>query len=110
MDKIDTSEADAFRSILEPLFGMQALNWPVTYASYEALGKLTVEARQSLNAVNLVPRPFSFSSPFKWSSKTTRQALIAFYQSASGKPHLYRMKAAAQARRTAFEKARTSAY
>lgn len=110
MDKIEHSEAEAFRSVLEPLYGMPALTWPVTYASYEALGKLIVETRQSLVAINLVPRPFSFSSPFKWSSKATRQALIAFYQSASGKSHLYRMRAAAQARRAAFEKARAAAY
>lgn len=110
MDKIEPSEAQAFRGIMEALFGMQALNWPVTYASYETLGKLIVETRHSLNAINLVPRPFSLSSPYKWSHKTTRQALIAFYQSADGKPYLYRMKAAALKRRTAFEKARTSAY
>ena len=110
MDKIEPNEADAFRAILEPLFGMEALNWPVTYASYEAFGKLVVETRQSLNAINLVPRPFSFSSPFKWSSKATRQALIAFHQSLEGKPYLYRMKAAAQKQRSAFEKARSAAY
>lgn len=110
MDKIELSEANAFRAILEPLFGMQAMHWPVTYASYEALGRLIVETRQSLHAINLLPRPSSFSSPFKWSGKATRLALITFYQSANGKPHLYRMKAAAQARRQDFEKARTALY
>lgn len=110
MDKIESNEANAFRAILEPLFGMEALNWPVTYASYEAFGKLVVQTRLSLNAINLVPRPFTFSSPFKWSNKATRQALVAFYQSLDGKPYLYRMKAAAQKQRGAFEKARSAAY
>lgn len=110
MDKIEPNEADAFRAILEPIFGMQALNWPVTYASYEVFGKLVVQTRQSLNAISLVPRPFSFTSPLKWSNKATRQALVAFYQSLEGKPYLYRMKAAAQQQRSAFEKARSAAY
>ena len=110
MGRIEANEAGAFRGIMETLFGMQALNWPVTYSSYEAFGKLIVETRQSLNAINLVPRPFSFSSPYKWSRKATRQALIDFYQSADGKPYLYRMKAAALKKRDAFEKARVAAY
>lgn len=110
MDTIEPSEAKVFRGIMETLFGMEALNWQVTYASYEAFGKLIVETRHSLNAINLVPRPFSFSSPFKWSRASTRQALIAFYQSADGKPCLHRMKAAALKQRSTFEKARSAAY
>lgn len=110
MDKIDRNEANQMRSVLEVIFGMQALNWPVTYATYEAFGKLVVSSGQSLNATNLIPRPFSFASPYKWSRQAVRQSVIAFFQSAEGQPYLYRMKSSGLKKRVDFEKARSSAY
>ncbi|HEY9099266.1 MAG TPA: hypothetical protein VIN38_10380 [Thiobacillus sp.] len=110
MDQIDRNEANQMRSVLEVIFGMQALDWPVTYATYEAFGKLVVASGQNLNAINLIPRPFSFSSPYKWSRQPVRQGVLAFFNSPEGQSYLYRMKSLGLKKRADFEKARSAVY
>lgn len=110
MDTIDNSETRSFRKLLVPLFGMQAMHWAVTQATYEAFGKLVVESRQSLKARTLVPHPSGLASAHKWANRTTRQALLDFFESVEGRSHLQRMKTPAEKMRGSFERARTAPY
>ena len=110
MEPIGVEETEAMRSVLEQIFGTQARSWMVTYATYEALGKLIAENKQCTKALSLVPRPYSFFSPFKWAQKQVRQTLIAFFQSAEGKSCLVYMRSSGLKMRMKFEKSRFAAY
>ncbi len=102
MDHITEDEAQEMRRILEKLFGPQVQGWAITFATYDTLGGLIIESRQCTQAMHLVPRPYDFSSPLKWTQKQVRQALRRYLGTPEGKHYLLCMRTTALKMKTQF--------
>lgn len=105
MDPISQEEATEVRLILEKFYGPVAKHWDINYAIYGHLGKLIVKSGKCTTAMHLVPRPWDFSNPVKWSSKQVRLAVIRYFKTPESQHYLICMKSAALGMRADFESA-----
>ena len=109
MDQISIQEAQQMRKILESIFGSRAQSWIIKYATYEALAKLILQSPRGVKVKPLLPKPYDFTSPFKW-EKPVREALLRYFGTDEGKQSLIGMRAAGSQMRKAFEEARYAGY
>lgn len=109
MDPISLQESQQMRKILESIFGSRAQSWIIKYATYEALAKLILHSPRGVKIKPLLPKPYAFTSPFKW-EKPVREALLRYLDTDEGKHSLLGMRAAGLKMRKAFEEARYAGY
>ena len=110
MDPITATETQAMRKILALIFGPQAQNWIIKYASYEALSKLIITSPRGAHAKYLVPQPYHFFSPFKWDQQPVRSAILKYFDTEEGKQALIGMRANGLKMQSEFEAARYAGY
>ena len=110
MTPITANETQDMRNILTLIFGPQAQNWIIKYASYEALGKLIITSPRGVHAKNLVPQPHYFFSPFKWDQQQVRSTILKYFDTEEGKQVLVGMRATGLKMQSEFEAARYVGY
>lgn len=109
MDPISLQETQQMQKILESIFGSRAQSWIIKYATYQALAKLILHSPRGVRVKPLLPKPYDFSSPFKW-EKPVRDALLRYLGTDEGKQSLLGMRTTGLQMRKAFEEARYAGY